>query len=101
METPYTYLIVRKDITVPQQIVQSAHASLDAGYAFGKHSHLVCCGVESENSLTSVAQYLDTNNILYKMFYEPDNKLGYTAICTEPLRGDNRNPMRKFRLLVS
>ena len=98
--TPYTYLLVRKDLTVPQQIVQSAHASLEAGHTYGEHSHLICCGVETEKALLSAANYLDANNILYSIFFEPDNNLRYTAICTEPLTGHERKPMKRFELLT-
>jgi len=34
--TPYTYVIVRKDISQEQQTVQSCHAALEAGFRFKK-----------------------------------------------------------------
>jgi hypothetical protein len=32
--TPYTYVIIRKDISPEQQIVQACHAALEAGLRF-------------------------------------------------------------------
>lgn len=98
MDTPYTYLFIRTDLTLPQQIVQSSHAALEAGHAFGEHSHLICFGVDSEQALQKAAMYLEDNGIEHRMFYEPDVS-GYTSICTKPLCGDQRRPMRRFKLL--
>jgi hypothetical protein len=97
METPYTYLFIRKDLSIPQQIVQASHAALEAGHRFGEHSHLVCIGVDGETKLHQAACLLDDLGINYQMFHETD--IGQnTAICTTPLRGDERKPMKKFKL---
>jgi len=47
-ETPYTYLFIRTDLSIPQQIVQTAHAACEAGYRYGEHSHMVLFAVPSE-----------------------------------------------------
>lgn len=99
MDTQYTYLFIRKDLTGPQQIVQAAHAALEAGHRFGEHSHLICFGAQDEEDLLKQARYLDQQGIKFQMFHEPDNDTGFTAICTEPLQGDQRRPMRRFSLL--
>lgn len=99
MENAYSYLFIRKDLTGPQQIVQGAHAALEAGHRFGEHSHLICFGIDSQDDLLQTAAYLDRHGIEFQMFYEPDYDTGYTAICTQPLRGDQRKPMRRFSLL--
>jgi hypothetical protein len=36
MNNPYTYIIVRKDISHEQQAVQACHAALEAGFKFKK-----------------------------------------------------------------
>lgn len=36
MANPYTYVIIRKDISPEQQIVQACHAALEAGFRFKK-----------------------------------------------------------------
>lgn len=99
METAYTYLFIRRDLTAPQQIVQAAHAAACAGYSFGEHSHLICFGIKTEADLQKAAMFLESKGIKFEMFYEPDNDTAYTAICTEPLRGEQRKPMRRFSLL--
>ena len=98
---PYSYLLIRKDLTGPQQIVQSSHAAHKAGHRFGDHSHLICFGINTENDLLKASDYLNAKGIAHEMFYEPDGGAGYTAICTQPLIGVNRTPMRRFSLLKS
>lgn len=98
MDTPYTYLFIRTDLPLPQQIVQSSHAALEAGHEFGEHSHLICFGMDNEQALQKAAMYLEDNDIEHRMFFEPDVN-GYTAICTKPLSGNERRPMRRFKLL--
>lgn len=98
MNTPYTYMFIRTDLTVPQQIVQASHAALQAGAKFGLHSHLVLIGVKDQDRLHHVAKMLDERDILFEMFHEPDNNAGYTALCTQPLTGEARRPLRQFQL---
>ena len=99
METPYTYLFIRRDLSGPQQIVQSAHAALNAGKRFGSHSHLVLIDTSSEQELFRTASHLNDHEIEFEMFHEPDHDTGYTAICTQPLTGDQRKPLRRFKLM--
>ena len=99
METPYTYLFIRKDLSNPQQIVQASHAALQAGNRFGEHSHLVLIGVESEDQLYKAADHLEQHQIEFEMFHEPDFDTGHTAICTRPLAGSERRPLRRFQLM--
>lgn len=97
--TPYSYIFVRTDLSVPQQIVQAAHASLNAGHQFGSHSHIVLFGIKSEQELSRAADMLTDNGIRHTMFYEPDNNAGYTALVTEPLQGERRKHMKRYQLL--
>jgi hypothetical protein len=51
---PYTYVLLRKDISPEQQIVQAAHATLEAGFIYKKPdqtSYLIVCEVENEQEL--------------------------------------------------
>jgi hypothetical protein len=96
--TQYTYLFIRGDLTPAQQIVQAAHAAHEAGERFGEHSHLICLRSSSQAELEKQALFLERSNIQYQMFFEPDNNLGYTAICTQPLIGDQRKPLERFSL---
>ena len=97
MNTPYTYLFIRKDLPFPQQLVQIAHAAHDAGYKFGDHSHMVCFEIDGEKKLLDAASYLEDTGIEFRMFHETD--IGeHTAICTTPLHGDARKALRKFKM---
>jgi hypothetical protein len=98
-DTPYTYLIVRTDLSYPQQIVQASHAALEAGTKYGPHSHLVLLSAKNEQELIDSAEKLSKVGISYQMFFEPDNQAGYTALCTRPLQGVERKPMKQFALL--
>lgn len=52
--TPYTYILVRKDISPEQQIVQAGHAALEAGFRFQKPdetSFLVVLQVPDQKAL--------------------------------------------------
>lgn len=101
MDTPYTYLFIRKDLSIPQLIVQSSHAALEAGFSFERpHTtpHLVLIGVDSQDHLVATADYLGMHGIEFEMFFEPDDNAGYTSIATRPIFGAERKPLSKFKL---
>ena len=87
MKEAYTYLFVRQDISLAQQLVQASHAALDAGRAFTDipHRNLVLIGVRSEHELSAVEQHLAECDIRFSIFYEPDGLMGHSAICSEAL----------------
>ena len=95
--TPYTYLFIRRDLNIPQQLVQIAHVAHNAGFKFGDHSHMCVFEVHGEHKLLEAASYLTDKNISYQMFHEADIDQ-HTAICTSPLVAAERNHMRKFRM---
>lgn len=100
MDTPYTYLLIRTDLSTPRQLVQASHAAHLAGERFGSHSHLIAMKIADEADLLRAAAHLDKHGINYTMFHEPDYNTGYTAICTEPLKGEQRRPLRRYSLLT-
>jgi hypothetical protein len=92
---------VRTDIPLADQIVQVGHACLEAGFKFQKPDetiHLVVVGVESQTQLLTVLEGLRLRDVRYVMFFEPDNGLGFTAACTEPLSNRYRREFRDFPL---
>jgi len=95
MSDAYTYLFIRQDISLAQQLVQAAHAALDAGRAFTDipHRNLVLIGIANEAELFQIEQHLSENNIRFETFYEPDNAMGHSAICTEALTDRRRRKM--------
>ena len=97
-ERQYMYLFTRQDLPLPQQIVQTAHAAAYIGERYHADTNIVLCGCPDEVKLKDIADYLASKNIEHECFYEPDID-AYTAIATQPLVGDLRKPMRKFRLM--
>ena len=52
--TPYMYLFIREDLSIPQQIVQTAHAVDELGKRIvgsAQTNHMVLFGVASEAKL--------------------------------------------------
>jgi hypothetical protein len=54
--------------------------------------------VKNEEELLSVTKELYWAGVRFSRFYEPDVE-EFTSIATEPLRGDMRKCMKKYRLL--
>ena len=81
-------MFIRTDLPIEQQIVQAAHAALEAGRDLENPksiSHLILLKVDSQDDLIKVSEDLTQLNIRYRMFYEPDDDRGYTSIATEPI----------------
>lgn len=102
-DTPYIYVFIRKDLSLPQQVVQSSHACIEAAKSFLsndlEHPHLVVLGVKGEHQLYTAAQKLDKAGIRYRTFIEPDRNDEATAIATEPVFGEKRHLFRTYRCL--
>lgn len=99
----YVYVIVRKDLSKPQQIVQSCHAILNATKEFGHlcfdHPSVIVCSAKNENELLKFQNYLKKNSIKLCIFNEPDIGDKPTALATMPLFYDLRNYMKRFQLI--
>lgn len=96
------YLFVRQDLSVPQQIVQTAHAVDELNKRWDDKSDttnfMVLCSVKDELELWKVGEYLASKGIFHHMFYEPDIEAS-TAIATRPLRGIEREALSKFQTM--
>lgn len=97
------YVLVRKDLSHSQQVVQASHACIEATKAYLntelEHPHLVVIGVNDESRLYKAASKLNKAGIRYKVFIEPDRNDEATAIATEPVFGDAREHFRNYTLL--
>ena len=92
---------MRTDIPVADQLVQVGHACLEAGSRFNlpeASCNLVLFGVSSQARLREAAAWVEMAGIKCVTFFEPDDDLGYTAACTEPVRGGARRFLRRFNL---
>jgi transcriptional regulatory protein LevR len=101
MSNHYIYLFIRKDLSPQQQIIQASHVTHLIGTKqpeITETPNTVLIGLHSKDGLSEMVQYLDSNEIPYELFYEPDIE-EYTAIATYPLRGKDRTPLRRFSLM--
>jgi len=98
--TPYLYLFIRDDLSHAQQIIQTAHAVEKLFHKIEiplKMSHVVLFSASSEEDLFIASEWLSFHEIRHSMFFEPD--IGaYTSIAVEPLTGDRRKIMKKFKM---
>lgn len=94
---------MRNDLGPEQKAVQAAHACIEMARWMlpvdEAHPHLVMCVVRNEAKLREVMSRLDSQQIRFKEFREPDRDNETTALATEPLRGDRRTFFKKYQLL--
>lgn len=98
------YCFVRRDLSHPQQCVQSSHACIEAAskFKFGdlsEHPHLIMLGTKSEEQLENIKKKLCDQQIQFAQFNEADRNDELTAVCTDAVFGDKRDFFRKFQLL--
>lgn len=94
------YAIVRTDIPLADQLVQVGHACLEAGNRFEQTvdpANLVLLGVPSQQKLYDAIARMEAAGIRCEVFYEPDDEMGHTAVCTEPVSGLQRRVFRRYR----
>jgi len=89
----------------PQWAVQACHAAIEAARhslipPTDDHPHLVLCGIHSELALAGVVARLSRLAIAHRTFCEPDLGGQLTAVCTQPLRGRQRLPLRRYGCLA-
>jgi hypothetical protein len=96
----YIYLFIREDLSIPQQIIQTAHAVDELNKNITPNEeidNMVLFAVKGERSLENISKQLVKENISYSMFYEPDIDQ-YTSIATEPIYGEQREFFKQFKL---
>lgn len=71
------------------------------GFTPGKpHPNLVVCSVTSEADLDAAFNRLKEQGVPCCAWYEDDMGHALTAVATAPLFGDQRRPLRRFKLLA-
>lgn len=102
---PYTYILVREDIPLHQQMVQACHAALEAGFAFDAPaltSSLIVCTVPNQEALLAAQARLTRYGIRSELFFEPDWEMGHSALASEPiLDRKKRFAMKAYPLFSS
>lgn len=98
----YSYAFVRRDISLPAQVVQTGHACLEAGNKFQQPANeptfLVVLQVPDQEALLMAVERIQAQGIDVAVFYEPDFDMGYTAACTQPVDDRFRYVFRKYHL---
>lgn len=100
----YIYTFIREDISHAQKIVQLGHACHEAGKFLDNEEHkyvssLILLSAQDEEDLKQIAKKIDCAGIDFHMFFEPDNGMGYSAICTRPIIADRERAFfRKWDL---
>ena len=98
----HVYVLVRQDLSLAQQNVQSIHAVLCASMSdlIGSiHPHLVLGKVKDEPELLKWADKLDAKGVKFSMFREPDIGNQATALATEPLYNGKRSILKNVKLV--
>jgi hypothetical protein len=93
------YVLVRTDLPPPQRAVQACHAVLEARHFISEdddHPHLVLCGVAD---LLALQEAVATIGQDHAVFIEADIGDEPTAAAFKPVRGPDRRPFRKLKLL--
>lgn len=94
-------MVVRTDLSIPQQLCQAVHAAHESGIKFGNPDHItsvVICGVPNEDSLISILSKTESKGIKAVLFKEPDINNQATAFATEPITNDNRKIFSNLKL---
>jgi hypothetical protein len=97
----YSYVLVRRDIPLADQIVQVGHACLEAGRVFEQppDSNMVVLSVGTEERLLRAVASTEQAGLRWALFYEPDDDMGHTAACSAPVsQPDTRRLFRKFEM---
>jgi hypothetical protein len=99
-------------LPIEQQIVQAAHATLEAGLKAGASSltfkettSLILLEASNEEKLLQAHEHIINLGIDCALFYEPDDNLGYTpsytSFSTVPITAEHRHHFKKYRLFKS
>jgi len=96
----FVYALIRSDLTLPQQLVQTAHATHESGGQFGAPAgcHLIVLVVANEAVLRAHRDRLVAAGIPLVLFTEPDLGDAATALATGPLTQADRLHFRGMSL---
>jgi hypothetical protein len=101
-QTPYLYVLVRRDLSPAQQTVQAIHAALEFSRHYpptSVHPHLVVLGVPGDDALLGTRRSLHEARIGCIGWREPDLNNALTAIAAGPVYGRQRQHFRHYQLL--
>lgn len=99
---PYVYVLVRTDLELHQQLVQSSHAAFESGLRWHSPdeevSSLIVLEVPHKAALLRAARKLTAKGVDHHVFFEPDFDMGESALATRPLVGEERRALAGYPL---
>jgi len=100
----YVYVVVRKDLSYAQIVVQACHAAMESTRYYPPAEdvipNLVLIAANDESHLAKCALKLDRAGIRYRKFIEPDFGDEFTALATEPIIDpEKRKVFKPYTLL--
>ena len=101
---PYIYVLVRKDISIEQQLVQVGHAAREAALAFPAQPNdpiasVIVCEVPNREALLDASRRLTGYGVEHHVFFEPDFGMGESALATRAVElKKERYLFRKYPL---
>lgn len=83
----YTYVFVRRDLPMVQQIIQVGHACHEAAALLKttEAPHICLFEVANEAELLRIRAELKQKRVRFAYFYEPDDGTGFTALASIPV----------------
>jgi hypothetical protein len=100
----WLYVFVRTDLPVSQIVVQTAHATYEAGQAFAnkcrQHPSFVVLGVKNKEDLEEALKFVSNNNLDFVKFFETTNDQGFTSFAVEPVEEHFKMLFQKFSLFT-
>lgn len=97
----YSYVLIRSDLSIEQQLVQAVHAGMKA---VGEHGNLcpdtrlAVLAVRDRAHLLQCAGELADAGIAFSLFEEPDYAMGASALATAPGPSLNLRCLKKLPL---
>jgi hypothetical protein len=101
----FMYVAVRRDLSLPQQVVQACHAAIEASWTLwadeiDEHPSVIVLGMKNEKALEKFKKYLDDlGYIHYDEFREPDMENQLASISTVALPESCKELFKKYQLL--
>ena len=97
------YIAIRRDLSVPQQVVQSCHAAIEASKVYHEngdiHPSVISIDVKSEEALRKFKEHAEQGGFITKEFREPNMDHQITSVAVYPVSEDQRGYFRKYQLL--
>ena len=101
IQTPYIYIILRKDLDPVYQIIQAGHSLFEHGLKITtppeQTAHFCLLEAKDETELLKIKERLEQKDFEHTLFHEPDYDTGYTSLAIGPIYGEDRRFFKKYK----